>query len=99
MPRIEQFAPPCACWVISYPDLPQDKVRSGYEVTCRDNAELTFHMSFTATYRDTFCSSTLMNIFSFSSSEIENKLVVTDRFSVGKLAKATGQLTAIDISD
>ena len=40
-----------------------------------------------------------MNIFSFSSSEIENKLVVTDRFSVGKLAKATGQLTAIDISD
>ena len=56
-------------------------------------------MSFTATYHDTFCSSTLMKVFSFFSSEIENKLVVTDRFSARKLAKATGQLTAIDISD
>ena len=37
--------------------------------------------------------------FSFFSCEIENKLVVTDRFSAGKLAKAKGQLTAIDISD
>ena len=39
-----------------------------------------------------------MNFF-FSSSKIENKLVVTDRFSVGKLARATGQLIATDISD
>ena len=45
--------------------------------------------SYNASYHDTLCL-ILMNVLFFSC-EIENKLVVADQFSPGKLAKATGQ--------
>ena len=45
--------------------------------------------SYTTTYHETL-RSILMNVLFFSC-EIESKLVVADQFSVGKLAKATGQ--------
>ena len=45
-------------------------------------------------YVSTTCYDSLCSVFMnvlFFSCEIENKLVVADQFSAGKLAKATGQ--------